>query len=255
MSFETPSQRMKNIKNEVQQRLANHEVKELANTKYVKLYRCSKPTTRIDSFDIILGPGCITVSGDIGEVLYTVGKGIEFLAKDGCSCYGLGKLEETYRRKKEVCDYFIADYLYELIYDHFGLEEIKSDDFPEELKHPSYFKEDNPEDLETAIDILYFDVVKPLYRNSGKLPKHLGQIEADEKKIAGIYYLLREVREHNYKPDEYELYSIIENSILCDLDECWWECSFTVKSWHVLFVAACAQYAAGRVLEQKKEAA
>ncbi len=251
MNFETPNQRMEKLEEQVQRALANHKVKELVNTEHVQLYRCQKPGTWVYGFDIILSPTCITVSGDIGEVLYTVGRDMGFLAKDGCSGYGLGKLEQVYRDKKEVNDFLVADYLYSLIYEYFELGTIESSDLPDEIKEPSALNQDNPKELAIAINSLFCQVIEVLYENEPEeLPEWLRQIKANEDEVENIYYLFDQLRHHDYKPSEQELYNIIHNNNLCEIDPDWWERGLTVIDWHVLWVCACAEFAAKQWLEQ-----
>ncbi|NYZ69340.1 hypothetical protein H0A36_25305 [Endozoicomonas sp. SM1973] len=252
MSFITPYQREKEYKKRAEERLKDHQFTLLVDTEEVQIYRCrDKSGSVVYGFDIILAPNCITVSGDIGRVLYGVGRGLGFLANYGCSNYGFEKLDRAYYERKEVSDYLVADYFYRAIYEQLGLEELEDNNPPKDLKTPSDVK---PSELYAALRELKRTL--QTYNNANsweELPEWLQGISLDDSP----YYfkeLLNELAQCSYKPSsEEELFRLMsENDISEKID--WPEDDFTVHHSSVMWVTACAEYAAGRILEQQKEA-
>lgn len=250
MNFITPYQREKEIKKRAQEKLKDHQFTELVNNDEVQIYRCrDKSGSVVYGFDIILAPNCIAVSGDIGRVLYGVGRGLDFLAQYGCSHYGFEKLDSVYREKKETSAYLVAHRFYSGIFYRLAFDYIEKR--PEPLKKPSDIE---PEELQAALEELYATISR-LYRNRNNLPKWMIEISAEEKDYESLYDLLRELREYNYEPDEQQLRDIILDNSWPEIDCDWWDYGYTQPDSCVMWVTACAEYAAGRILEQQKEAA
>ncbi|MDE1465730.1 hypothetical protein [Spartinivicinus poritis] len=254
MNFETPQQRLNAIHEQIQRQLANHEITELVNTDQIKLYRCKQPGTWAYGFDIILAPTCITISGDIGHVLYNVGRGLDFLAGYGCTDYGFKKLDDVYRQQKEVSSYQLASYLYPLIYKHLWFETIAPEKKPAALIDPEHWHQATTNEIAGAMEVLW-DAVKQLHltEDEAKLPTWLQDIDYDEATIEGIYTLLDELRDSHYQPDLADLHPTLQDSILPELDPDWWEHCFTETEWNVVWVTACAQWAASRFLAQQPD--
>ncbi|MDE1466032.1 hypothetical protein [Spartinivicinus poritis] len=260
MRLQPPAVRTNEIEKQIKRDFSKHQVTEFANTKHAQIYRCQQPGTWINGFDIILAPTCITVSGDIGEVLYTVGRGLKFLAGYGCSSYGFEKLDDAYRNKKEVNNYALAEYVYNLIYDLLELENINSKYFPEELIPPSEIDESKPEKLQLAIEFLWLDVLEKLYLpdeyiENEEYPEWLNQIEVSEENLEIIYNMSDHLRDHDYTPDEHELYQIIRDTHWDDIDPEWFDGGFLVEARSVSWVTSCAQWAAAKWLEENKSEA
>ena len=252
MNFITPYQREKEYKKRAEERLKEHQFTLLVDTEEVQIYRCSRPNTIVYSFDIVLAPNCIAISGDIGRVgrvLYGVGKGLGFLANYGCSDYGFEKLDSAYFERKEISGYLVADCFYRTIYEHFGLEEIEEP--PQDLKKPSDVKSG---ELYAALRELKRTL--QIYHDANgweELPEWLQGISLDDDP----YYfkeLLNELEQCNYKPSsEDELCRLMDEHGITERIELP-EGDFTVHHSSVMWVTACAEYAAGRILEQQKKA-
>lgn len=249
MSFKSPLQRDHNVKQKAESILKNNKVTELVNTDDVQIYRCrDKSDSVVYGFDIILAPNCITISGDIGRILYGEGKGLDFLAQYGCSDYGFEKLDSAYREKNETNDYLVADHFYKIIYEHLQIGFFEGEEFSEELKEPS--KLSTSEELEVALDALTKLVVDA---EKGKFLQGLWR----SNDLNCFSIILRRLQEHCFEPSEDELMQIIEDSEISSLniDSEWWEYDVTVPVWKNLWVTACAQWAATKWLEQSKSKA
>ncbi|WP_163836823.1 hypothetical protein [Spartinivicinus ruber] len=252
MNFITPYQREKEYKNRAAERLKDHQFTLLVDTDEVQIYRCSRPNTIVYSFDIVLAPNCIAISGDIGRVLYSVGRGLGFLANYGCSDYGFEKLDSAYSEKREVSAYLVADTFYRLIYEFLAFEEIESDEIPKAFKKPS---EVESEELEEALEELR-KALTSLHDtlDDSNLPKWLKGFEANDNTIRCFHDLIEALAGHSYEPDEQLLGQIIQDTGYSDFDYDWWDYSYTQPDSNVMWVTACAEYAAGRILERQKEA-
>lgn len=72
------------------------------DTEHYRGWYCHKPGTGVYNFELIFGMRGIYINGDIDSLVFSVARGLGFLAGDDIDYYIHSKLDEAYREQYEI---------------------------------------------------------------------------------------------------------------------------------------------------------